>query len=360
MARAHNDNQFLPPLWVLTIAALISLGWLMVQLREIVMLLVVGYCISYAIEPVLQRLERNEISRPVGVALILSALVLLLLSLILSAIPTLAREAVQFGQNFPRYIELVIDRAGPYIAFLGDFLPADMSVAGLKQKLLPYISKINGEVVQRIISGLRSTLMSGYSLTLTVVNLALLPLIVFYLSVSFPEIHKRALELAPLLKRNQLKRMASEIDHYVSAFVRGQITVASILFLLYALGLGLVGVELWGLLAFIAGFGNIIPYFGFAIGIVLSTIMALVTFGDFSHVLMVLGVFALVQFLEGMVITPKIIGESVGLSPLTVILALVAAGSLFGLIGIFLAVPVVAALKVLARHSHAWLMDQVS
>jgi predicted PurR-regulated permease PerM len=118
--------------------------------------------------------------------------------------------------------------------------------------------------------------------------------------------------------------------------------------------LGLVGVDLWLLLAAIAGFGNMVPYVGTVSGILLSSVMALVTFGDFSHVFSVLGVFAAVQLIDGTIITPRIMGESVGLSPLVIILALFAGGQLFGLLGIFLAIPAAATLRVLVRHSYNW------
>jgi predicted PurR-regulated permease PerM len=131
-----------------------------------------------------------------------------------------------------------------------------------------------------------------------------------------------------------------------------------VLFVLYAIGLWLVGVDLWLLLAAISGFGNIIPYVGFISGILLSSLMALVTFGDVSHLLWVWGVYAAVQALEGTFITPKILGESVGLSPLVIILALFVGGQLFGLLGIFLAVPAAAALRVLVRSSYQWVMSR--
>jgi predicted PurR-regulated permease PerM len=153
-----------------------------------------------------------------------------------------------------------------------------------------------------------------------------------------------------------VRDIALEIDSYVSAFVRGQFMIGTILFLLYGAGLWFVGVELWLLLALIAGFGNIVPYLGFLAGIVLSTLMALVTFGDFAHVVQVWVVFAIVQGLEGTVITPRILGEKVGLSPLAVILALVVGGQLFGLLGVFLAVPAAAALRVLGGYLHGRLV----
>lgn len=127
---------------------------------------------------------------------------------------------------------------------------------------------------------------------------------------------------------------------------------------MYCIGFGLIGVELWGVLAVIAGFGDMIPYMGLVSGLILTSIMTLVTFGDLTHLLMVWGVFAFVQVLTGMVIAPRVLGNKVGLSPLIIILAIFSGGKLFGLLGIILAVPTAAALRVLLVHVHEWLINR--
>jgi predicted PurR-regulated permease PerM len=218
------------------------------------------------------------------------------------------------------------------------------------------LSEVNGEAVKKVFSTIGATLLQGYNKALALVNIALLPFIVYYLAMDLPKIHASVVGLVPLTRRSKFVSVFREIDTYVSAFVRGQAIVCTILFVLYALGLGLVGVDLWLLLAAISGFGNIIPYVGFLSGIILSSLMALVTFGDLTHLLWVWGVYAVVQALEGTFITPRIMGESVGLSPLIIILALFAGGQLFGLLGIFLAVPAAATLRVLARSSYQWVI----
>jgi predicted PurR-regulated permease PerM len=190
------------------------------------------------------------------------------------------------------------------------------------------------------------------------VNIALLPFIVYYLAIDLPRIHQFFGGLVPLTKRTKVQAIFREIDVYVSAFVRGQAIVCCVLFVLYALGLWIVGVDLWLLLAAISGFGNIIPFVGFLCGIVLSSLMALVTFGDFIHLVWVWAVYAIVQALEGTFISPRILGDSVGLSPLIIILSLFAGGQLCGLLGIFLAVPVAAALRVLMRSSYQWVITR--
>jgi predicted PurR-regulated permease PerM len=342
---------------MIVVAAVI---WLLFALKEIVVLVVVGYTIAYVMDPALRALDRRGISRPIGVFVLATLLAGLIALLAVTAIPTVVEESQRLSANLGQYMDISSGRVGELVEWAktkipSRFLEQDRATSFLE--LAPRLSEyVSGPAIAKLLQGVLGTLLKGYSLTLTIVNILLLPFIVFYLAVDLPKIHRGVLALVPVTRRARVARLFGEIDHYTSSFVRGQLIVCSILFVLYAVGLGAVGVELWLLLAVISGFGNLIPYLGFVCGIVLSSVMSLATFGDWSHLLMVWGVFALVQFLEGTFITPRVVGESVGLSPLVVILALFAGGQLFGLLGIFLAVPVAAALRVLAQHAHEWVL----
>ena len=331
----------------------VLVGWLAYSLKEIVVLLVVGYCISYAIEPIVSYFERkHEVPRPRGVMLVAVIGIIIFLLLLITALPPLIREGRSLAENLPQYTETVRGKLEPLIERVVS--DKDGPLYEIAKSPLNLLKAVGQNLLPRFFSGLATVLLGGYSVTLTLINLALLPFIVFYLSVDFPRMRMAFLKLFPYSRRGRVGEVLDEIDGYTSSFVRGQVLVCTVLFGLYAVGLWLLGVELWFLLAFIAGYGNIIPYLGFLVGIALSTIMTIVTFGSFTQVLIVWGLFGLVQFLEGSFITPKIIGSSVGLSPLAVILAIVAGGTLFGLIGIFLAVPGAAVLKVLLRHLYDW------
>lgn len=344
-------------MWVLSLIGTCLLLWLTYALKEIVVLLVVGYCLSYAIEPIISYFEKRlGISRSRGILLVAVLALIILCVLLITAIPPLLREGQSLIENLPEYTETVREKVEP---LLGEIITdTESPLYDLVQSPLNVIRDLGKDVLPKVISGISSVLLSGYSVTLTLLNLTLLPFIVFYLSVDFPSIKEGFLRIFRTKTRKNVASILEEIDRYTSSFVRGQIIVCTVLFVLYALGLGLLGVELWLVLAFIAGYGNLIPYLGFLLGIVLTSIMAVVTFGDFTHLFFVWGIFAVVQFLEGTFITPKIIGSSVGLSPLVVILAIVAGGSLFGLLGIFLAVPGAAVLKVLIKHLYHWALRQ--
>jgi predicted PurR-regulated permease PerM len=355
---SRQRESFLPPRWFLTVACIVGVVWLIAELRELVVLLVLGYFIAYAIDPMLRKLEGWGLSRPWGFAVVCLALVGILVVCGATAIPTIIDEFGKLSQNLNAYLQTSKDKLVPFLERMKEYLPegirdsVDLEV--LNGSLVSVLSSVSGDTFKNVGRAVMNTLLQGYSQALTILNVLLLPFIVFYIAVDLPQIHAFFRNLFPITTRSRVDRMCGEIDGYVSSFVRGQAIVCVVLFMLYALGLGVVGVDLWLLLAAIAGFGNMVPYVGTALGIFLSSIMAVVTFGDVGHVGWVLAVFAVVQFLEGMVITPRIMGESIGLSPLVIILSLFAGGQLFGLLGVFLAIPAAATLRVLARHSLQW------
>ncbi|MCB0319738.1 MAG: AI-2E family transporter [Bdellovibrionales bacterium] len=350
--------SFVPPLWVLTVAALGAMGWVLYELKEMVVLLVLGFSITYLIAPILNWLESRGVRRSIGVFIVGFAFLALVMVSLITAVPTLVREYRALLENFPSYMESVRERLLPLYASVEGYLPAHWRAA-IESRSVASLLTHDGNIPARVAKGVWRTLLAGYDVTMTVVNVLLLPFLVYYLSVDSRNLYNSFLSWFPLIRRRHIAKICSEVDAQVSAYVRGQLLVGFVLFCLFAVGLGILRIELWLLVAFISGFGNLIPYVGSIIGVSLGTVMALVTFGDFAHVLLVWGLFALVQFLEGTFVTPKIIGESIGLSPLVVILALLAGGTLFGLLGVFLAVPTVAALKVIMRYLHSWAIQQV-
>lgn len=351
MRQSSLHRQLMPPLWIFTLLALILICWLLFALKEIIVLVVIGFSCAYVMEPALSAMERRGIGRPIGVATLVLLIMAVILLMAITAVPTIVREYYDLSENLHSYVITAREKAEPILMQAEAFLPVDDILSSPMNAL-----KEGSGVLKQIFVTVGTALLKGYSVTLTLVNLLLLPFIIYYIAVDFSKIRPAFLSMFPFIQRERVAEILTEIDTYVSAFVKGQILVGTIMAILYAIGLGIIGVELWLLLAVIAGYGNLIPYLGSFVGIVLATIMTLVTFGDFSHVLMVWGVFAVVQALEGSLITPRIQGDSVGLSPLVIILAIVAGGILFGLLGIFLAVPGAAILRVLISHLHEFMI----
>lgn len=344
-------RDLLPPIWLFSILALALIFWLLVQLKEIAVLLVLGYCFAFVIEPVVKYLESKKLQRSWALFLLLALAVVLILTLVMTVLPSLAKEYTVLSNAFPDLIEsakstlVSLSKKYAFLATIEHFLSSPLDL----------LSEFGGLAFPKIKVIAYEVLLRGYSVTMTIINVTLLPFIIYYISLDFPTFRNRFLNLFPVIRRRKAAEVLDEINTYTAAFVRGQFSVCTILFCLYAVGMLIIGVNFWLILALITGFGNLIPYLGFVTGIVLTTLVTLVSFGDLTHVLYVWILFAIVQMLEGFLITPKIIGNTVGLSPLIIILALMAGGTLFGLLGIFLAVPAAAVFKVLFREAKEWL-----
>jgi len=232
--------------------------------------------------------------------------------------------------------------------FLGVSPPE--AIEGLSQQLKETFSGLDQEQVRKIWVAVKKTLLGGYSLTLTILNLLLLPFFIFYISRDLPKLHQFVHHQLPHSARDEIELVLGKMLDKVYAFFRGQLTVSLIMAVLFSIGLVIIGLPLPIAIGALAGLMNIVPYLGGMIGIVLATVVSLVTQGTLVDVLLVWLVFGVVQFLEGNFITPKIIGESVGIHPLIVIVSLIVFGSLFGLLGMIIAIPLAASIGVLAER----------
>lgn len=347
-------KKFLPPPWITAILGAFFLAWLAYSLREIVFLLVIGYSLAYVIDPILTWLEKHDIRRPVGVWVVGAIALLTSLLLFFTIVPRLFVEAGSLVENFPLYLQTAKKGAVEFAKTIDSYLPTKMIQAGGTAQLLNSIKLedlVNAKLLAGFLSGLLQALLKGYSITLTLLNLVLLPFIVYYIAVDIRRFHYTVLLCFPKKRRLVARRIFQEINSNVSAFVRGQMVVATILSLMYGLGLAIVGVDLWFAIALLSGLGSMVPYVGGLIGVSLATLMGMVTFGTLYHLVLIWGVFGIVQLIEGTLITPTIVGGKVGLSPLTVILALFAGASLFGILGVFFAIPIAATLRVLSTHA---------
>ncbi|MDR4508555.1 MAG: AI-2E family transporter [Candidatus Brocadiaceae bacterium] len=193
---------------------------------------------------------------------------------------------------------------------------------------------------------LRTVFFSTFGLIGVVMNFIIFSIVSVYLLKDFNKISKGMKSLFPLSKRETAIRLLSQINDNLRSFLRGQLAISLILSFVYSTGLTLAGIPLSFLLGFIGGFGNMIPYVGTGIGLVLASALALFQFHDFAHLLYTFMTFGIGQLLEGTVITPRIMGKGLGLSPVMVILSLIIFSQLFGFLGLLLAIPITSTIKV--------------
>jgi predicted PurR-regulated permease PerM len=193
---------------------------------------------------------------------------------------------------------------------------------------------------------------STFVLVQWVGNLVLIPVLTFYLLRDWDILVARFRELLPRRHADKITQISLECDEMLAGFIRGQVMVMSTLSAIYTVGLMMVGLELALLLGVIAGFVSFVPYLGLIVGIVLAGLAALFQFGDWLPIVYVVIVFGVAQMIEGMVLTPRFVGERIGLHPVAVIFAVLAGGQLFGFTGVLLALPAAAVVVVLLKHAH--------
>lgn len=191
---------------------------------------------------------------------------------------------------------------------------------------------------------------SGVALAAWLANLVLVPVVTFYLLRDWDVMVARIRELLPRQQEPTIVKLAKNSDEVLGQFLRGQLAVMVALGTIYTVGLWIVGLDLALLVGMIAGLVSFVPYLGFIVGIVLAGIAAMMQFGDAVYLFYVAIVFGVGQILEGMVLTPLLVGDKIGLHPVAVIFAVMAGGQLFGFVGILLALPVAAVVVVILRH----------
>jgi len=323
------------------------LTWLLMALESVTTMVMVAFFLAYILNPLVERLDRMGMGRPFAAMIILLIGLLFFTGLLLVVVPAILEEVSAFARLAPAYLlklgELVFRAAET----LNVNIPKDWSeVSNLLvergRELIPKTAQILTQVVSSVF---RSTL----HFAAAILQLVLVPVIAYYLMVSFTSIKRGLTDLIPPYLRAQILQKFSEIDQVLAGFVRGQVTIALILACLYTAGFVVIGIDLAVVLGMLSGILFIIPYVGTMFGAVFGSLMALAKFGDMVHVIYVLGWIVIVQTFEGYFLTPRIVGHAVGLHPVAYILALLVGAHLFGFVGMLVAIPVAAVIKVLLK-----------
>lgn len=336
--------------WLFWVAVIVFALWIAAAVREVTMLLLLAYTIALLIDPVVTSLERRRVSRSVSIIALCLLVIATIVALLGIAIPLILGEYGAFVAALPSYLEVLSLRFGGAVErWVG--VGGREGVEQLIEKAKSSLSMLGVEQLRQVSQAVGQTLLKGYSFTLTIFNLVLLPFFVYYIARDLRPFHRSVGGFLPRDVRRDVAHVGKEILSCVYAFVRGQLTVALLLAVLYSVALAVVGLP-WALVVgLFSGALSVVPYLGVGIGLVLSTIITLVTSdAAFPQLFYVWGAMGAVQIIDGSLITPRIVGESVGIHPLVVMLALIVGGQLFGLLGLIIAVPAAAAVRVLFRH----------
>lgn len=325
--------------WGLATAVFFVLLWL---LGDVLLPFLVGGAIAYFLDPIADRLETMGLSRAAATSVITLCMVVTVVLLVLAVIPTLVSQMAALVNAAPEIAKRLQ-------AFLVERFPElQDSTSTLRQTLsqiAQYIQSKGATLAQGIVS-------SAMSVLSAVIFIVVVPVVAFYMLLDWDNMVARVDALLPRDHVHVVRHLAKEIDRVLAGFVRGQMSVCLTLGIYYSVALMLAGLDFGLVVGAIAGAVTFIPYVGAIIGGVLAIGLALFQFwGDWVSIGIVAAIFAVGQFVEGNILTPRLVGQSIGLHPIWLLLALSAFGSLFGFVGMLVAVPVAAALGVLTRFA---------
>ncbi len=323
---------------------------LLYSLHNILSPFLVGILLAYLADPLVDRLERLGLSRTWGVIVVFGLFTLVLLAALLVVIPMLARQLVRLYELAPQVLDWMQHIALPWVQARLGLAEGFWRFDKIKAAIGAHMGQTT-DIVGMLLSHATA---SSLALLAWLANLVLVPVVGFYLLRDWDLMMAKLRSLLPRQRETQVVSLAGECHEVLGAFLRGQLLVMVALGVIYAAGLMLVGLELGLLIGVLAGLAAIVPYMGFIIGIGAALVAGLFQFGgDLYPLLAIVAVFMVGQALEGMVLTPLLVGDRIGLHPVAVIFAILAGGELFGFTGVLLALPVAAVIMVLLRHVHA-------
>ncbi len=329
-------------------AAFIVLSLVLYVLGSVLLPFVAGLVLAYLLDPLASRLERWGVSRLVATIGILAAFVLVFVLALVLLAPVLAQQLSAFVAKLPSYVSqlqaIASERGGPLFEWLG-------GGTGLKdaQKV---IGDFAGEAAAWATKVGQTALAGGQAIASIISLLVITPVVAFYLLVDWDKMVAAIDSWLPVRQRDTIRGLVTQMDSAIAGFIRGQSLVCLLLGSYYAIGMWMMGLNFGVLIGIVSGFLSFIPYIGSITGLLLAVGVATVQFWpDWTMPLIAFAIFASGQFIEGNILSPKLVGEAVGLHPVWLMFALVAFGSLFGFVGLLLAVPLAAMAGVLARFA---------
>ena len=331
----------------LVLALVVLSGWLVYLLAPVLTPFLVAALLSYLGDPLVDRLETLGVSRTGSVLIVFLGMLLFGIAGVLIVLPALQVQIAALVRNIPVAIDWLQQWLLPKVSSFLATEDVPIDVAGIKEALTSHWQQV-GSLAKNLMGHISR---SGQLVVGWLTYLLLIPVVTFYLLRDWDILIANIHDLLPRKIEPRVAALSREIDAVLAEFLRGQLTVMAALGTIYVIGLWLVGLELAFIIGVIAGVVSFVPYLGVIVGVIVASLAALVQFQDAVHVLAVLAVFGAGQLLEGMVLSPLLVGDRIGLHPVAVIFAVMAGGQLFGFIGVLLALPVAAIIVVLLRHS---------
>lgn len=335
--------------WLNALLFCACIGFAVWLLEPISGALLSAWLMAYLLAPLVTRLEAYPMSRNQACLLVYSAALGVSMVIILMFLPPLVREISRFIQLLPDAVQsFEVDLWPQVMSFLG--LEAVMNKSSLLDWLKDYLRHIDMEAISPW-AALGSTAVSGaFGFIATLLNLLMIPLVAYYLLHDWDKVTSGVYQRIPPVIRDKSRRLCQDVGAMISLFLRGQLSVCCLLAILYGAGLALIGLPSAFAIGVLAGMLAFIPYLGLLVGLGAAALISFWSFGLDYHMGLIALVFAVVQVFESFYLTPKILGDALGLNPVVILLALVIGGEHFGFTGVLLAIPVTAAASIVVRE----------
>jgi predicted PurR-regulated permease PerM len=326
--------------------AILLIGWLLYRLAPVLTPFIAAALLAYIADPLADRLQRLKLPRSVAVVTVFLLTFAFVGLLVLLVLPMVNAQIAALLDALPAIIAEVEQVWLPRLAAFLDVEPGeDVGFAAFATRYGDMAANWGSTI-------LLSVTRSGGALAAAVISLFLIPILTFYLLRDWDSIVAKIAALVPSAQRETVFRLARETDDVLSAFLRGQILVMISLGLIYSVGLSLVGLRFAIAIGVIAGLVSFVPYLGFVFGILLAGLTVALEPEPLWRLLGVVATFSIAQVIEGSFLTPKLVGDRIGLHPVLVIFAVASGGQLFGFFGILMALPIAAVLSVLIRFAY--------
>jgi predicted PurR-regulated permease PerM len=335
--------------------ALLSLTALMgtlYSLGSILMPFLTGFVGAYALNWPATRLSQRYLSRGIASAFLVLSLIIILITLMLVALPYLQQQLFLLASSIPRLIERLFQSIAPTLESIShDY--GTPSAAELKTQVISHL----GDILTWSVRVVTNLLSNGMALANLLSLVILTPVITFYLLKDWPRMISKIDGLLPPQWASQIRKHTTTVDRTLSSYARGQAIICLILMILYSMSLWAIGLKQGIIVGILTGFMSFIPYIGMLIGYMTSLGLSFTEFTSWSSIGCITLVFIIISLIEGNVLIPRFIGQKVGLHPVWIIFALLAAGTWFGFMGILVALPVTAALGVITRILIDWYLE---
>ena len=350
MSLPPHKHPYTP--WIIAIAVIGSFLFAVYHLSEILTPFIIAAVLAYILNPLVCKIEKLGINRSRASMWVMLFTFLMIVALLLVIIPMLVEQFNLIIERIPKLVDYVQTKVLPW--FNQKF---DKHIV-LNEKTITAWLRANASVIQgNLQKTLPAVMQSGGALASGLSNLILLPLLLYYFLLDWSHWEDGVRTMIPRRYLDGYNRIAGNMDTVLGEFLRGQLMVMLIMGILYGTGLMLTGLDSGFAIGMVAGILVFVPYLGAFTGLLLATLAAVLQFNTWGGLLAVWGVFAVGQLLESFLITPKIVGDRIGLSPFWVIFSLMAFGQLFGFVGMLIALPLAAICLVLIQEGKQFYLN---